>query len=82
MILRAKGRPERERVLLPLAGLFATAAVLRLWAIDAGSAWLLLLWGSALAWSLGWLLVAWRLWVWIRRLPLRDNATLDSGLNR
>jgi len=82
VILRAKGRPERERALLPLAGLFATAAVLRLWAIEAGSAWLLLLWASALAWSLGWLLVAWRLRVWIRRLPSPEISKLDSGQER
>ncbi|WP_111414456.1 NnrS family protein [Billgrantia lactosivorans] len=66
VILRAKQRPEREWSALPLAGLFAVAAVLRLWAIEAGSTWLALLWASALSWSLGWLLVAWRLQAWLR----------------
>ncbi|MCC5881041.1 MAG: NnrS family protein [Halomonas sp.] len=82
-ILRARQHPEREWVWLPLAGLFAVSAVLRLWAIEAGGAWLALLWGSALAWSLGWLLVAWRLAMWI---ALADRAAvaaradkLDSG---
>lgn len=74
VILRAKQRPEREWALLPLAGLFATAAVLRLWAITAGSTWLMLLWGSAAAWSLGWLLVAWRLVAWVGRIPERPPA--------
>ncbi|MBA2781063.1 NnrS family protein [Billgrantia kenyensis] len=65
VITRAKQRPEREWSLPLLAGLFGLSAVLRLWAIEAGSAWLLLLWGSTLAWSLGWLLVAWRLGAWV-----------------
>ncbi|TFH87656.1 NnrS family protein [Billgrantia azerbaijanica] len=68
-ILRAKGRPEREWALLPLVLLFATAAMLRLWALETGSAWLGVLWGAALAWSLAWLLVAWRLWHWLARRP-------------
>lgn len=68
-ILRAKARPEREWVLIPLAVLFATAAILRLWALEAGSAWLSMLWGAALAWSLAWLLVAGRLCYWIGQLP-------------
>ncbi|MGM0782647.1 MAG: NnrS family protein [Pseudomonadota bacterium] len=68
-ILRAKERPEREWALLPLVVLFATAAILRLWALETGSAWLSVLWGAALAWSLAWLLVAGRLWYWIGRLP-------------
>ncbi|MGR4066380.1 NnrS family protein [Halomonas sp. LR3S48] len=74
VISRAKQRPEREWALLPLAGLFATSAALRLWAIEAGSAWLTLLWCSAAAWSLGWLLVAWRLTVWLSRIPERLPA--------
>lgn len=72
-ILRAKGRPEREPLLLPLALLFAVAAVLRLVAFPAGAAWLPLLWASALAWSLAWLLTAWRLLVWSRRVPSRPG---------
>ncbi|KAA0010293.1 NnrS family protein [Billgrantia pellis] len=87
VILRAKQHPEREGLLLPLAGLFAVAAMLRLWAIHAGNGWLWLLWISAAAWGLGWLLVARRLCVWIglvdrvnvgRRLP-REPAKLDPG---
>ncbi len=74
VISRAKQRPENEWALLPLAGLFASAAVLRLWAIEAGSAWLTLLWCSAAAWSLGWLLVAWRLTAWLGRIPERLPA--------
>lgn len=70
-ILRAKGRPEREPLLLPLALLFTVAAVLRLVAFPAGAAWLPLLWASALAWSLAWLLTAWRLLGWSRRVPSR-----------
>ncbi|SDI95528.1 Uncharacterized protein involved in response to NO [Billgrantia gudaonensis] len=68
-ILRTKARPEREWALMPLVVLFATAAILRLWALETGSAWLGVLWGAALAWSLAWLLVAGRLWYWIGRLP-------------
>ncbi|MGR2738755.1 NnrS family protein [Billgrantia sp. Q4P2] len=83
VILRAKQHPEREWAWLPLAGLFAVAAVLRLWAIEAGSGWLLLLWGSGLAWSLGWLLVACRvvMWsgLWADRLSQRVLGKLDSG---
>lgn len=74
VIMRAKQRPEGERALLPLAGLFAMATILRLWALEAGSAWLIMLWGSALLWSLAWLLVTWRLWHWLSRLP-----TVRSG---
>ncbi|MDX5376172.1 MAG: NnrS family protein [Halomonas sp.] len=81
VILRAKRRPEQEPVLLPLAGLFAVAAVLRLWAVEAGSAGLTLLWLSAAAWSLGWLLVAWRLAAWIPRTQ-RDTGKLDPGQER
>lgn len=73
-ILRAKGRPEREPILLPLALLFTLAAVLRLAAFPAGAAWLSLLWTSALAWSLAWLLAAWRLVVWSRRGPIRQRS--------
>ncbi|HIX61278.1 MAG TPA: NnrS family protein, partial [Candidatus Halomonas stercoripullorum] len=73
VILRAKHYPEREWSLWVLAGLFALAALLRLWAFQSGSSWLVLLWSSALAWSLAWLLVAWRLWVWIVRLPERNG---------
>lgn len=73
VILRAKHAPEREWWLWLLAALFALAMLLRLGALEAGSAWLPLLWGSALAWSLAWLLVAWRLWVWIARLPQRNG---------
>ncbi len=69
VILRARQRPESEWALVPLAGLFSTAAILRLWALEAGSAWLVILWGSALLWSLAWLLVAWRLRYWMARLP-------------
>ena len=69
VILRAKGRPESEWSLVPLAVLFALAALLRLWALETGSSWLVVLWGSAAAWSLAWLLVAWRLWHWLGRLP-------------
>lgn len=72
-ILRAKGRPEREPLLLPLALLFTVAAVLRLVAFPAGAAWLPLLWASALAWSLAWLLTAWRLLGWSRRVPSRTR---------
>ena len=72
-ILRAKGRPEREPLMLPLALLFAAAAVLRLVAFPAGAAWLPLLWASALAWSLAWGLTAWRLLVWSRRMPSRPR---------
>ncbi|MCE8017093.1 NnrS family protein [Halomonas sp. MCCC 1A17488] len=75
VILRAKRRPEQEWALLPLAGLFAVAAVLRLWAIEAGSAWLALLWASALSWGLGWLLVAWRLRRWLRLVDAMPAAT-------
>ncbi|MDR5892907.1 NnrS family protein [Halomonas mongoliensis] len=75
-ILRAKGRPEAEPLLLPLALLFSLAAVLRLLALDAGEGWLPLLWGSALAWSLAWLLAAWRLLHWRRRTVRRR---LDPG---
>ena len=73
VILRAKHYPEREWSLWVLAGLFALASMLRLWAFQSGSSWLVLLWGSALAWSLAWLLVAWRLWGWIARLPQRNR---------
>ncbi|RCV88918.1 NnrS family protein [Billgrantia montanilacus] len=69
VILRARQRPEAEWALVPLAGLFATAAILRLWALDAGSGWLVILWCSALLWSLAWLLVAWRLCYWLARMP-------------
>ncbi|QJQ97551.1 NnrS family protein [Halomonas sp. PGE1] len=75
-ILRAKARPEAEPLLLPLALLFSLAAVLRLLALDAGEGWLLLLWGSALAWSLAWGLAAWRLLHWCRRTVRRR---LDPG---
>ncbi|WP_346796016.1 NnrS family protein [Halomonas sp. Bachu 37] len=68
-ILRAKAHPEREWALVPLVVLFAAAAILRLWALETGSAWLSVLWGAALAWSLAWLLVASRLRYWIARLP-------------
>ncbi|MGM0982013.1 MAG: NnrS family protein [Pseudomonadota bacterium] len=63
-ILRAKGRPGEERWLPRLAGLFTLAAVLRLALPVAG---LPVLWGAAGAWSLAWLLVAWRLEHWRRR---------------
>ncbi|AMD00750.1 NnrS family protein [Halomonas chromatireducens] len=69
VILRARYRPESEWALVPLAGLFATAAIMRLWALDAGSAWLVILWVSSLLWSLAWLLVAWRLCYWLARIP-------------
>ncbi|WLI72215.1 NnrS family protein [Halomonas alkalicola] len=75
-ILRAKARPEAETLLLPLALLFSLAALLRLLALDAGEGWLLLLWGSALAWSLAWGLAAWRLLHWCRRTVRRR---LDPG---
>lgn len=78
VILRAKHYPEQEWSLWPLAGLFTLAALLRLWALEAGSAWLVLLWGSALAWSLAWLLIAWRLWYWIARLPERELRQVGS----
>lgn len=68
-ILRAKTQPEREWSLLPLAVLFATAATLRLLALETGGAWLDMLWAAALAWSLAWLLVAGRLLYWIGQLP-------------
>jgi uncharacterized protein involved in response to NO len=68
-ILRAKAQPESEWTFLLLVTLFATATILRLLALEAGDAWLNMLWGAALAWSLAWLLVASRLWYWIRRLP-------------
>ncbi|WP_240454058.1 NnrS family protein [Halomonas sp. NO4] len=73
-ILRAKGRPEREWSLLPLVALFATAATLRLWALETGSVWLGVLWGAAAAWSLAWLLVAWRLRHWLARQPVPHTA--------
>jgi uncharacterized protein involved in response to NO len=73
-ILRAKARPQVERVLLPLALLFTLSAVLRLWALQAGANWLALLWASALVWSLAWLLAAWRLVYWCRRVPPRRKA--------
>ncbi|WP_299233962.1 NnrS family protein [uncultured Halomonas sp.] len=73
-ILRAKGRPEREPILLLLALLFSVAALLRLVAFPAGAAWLSLLWASALAWSLAWLLAAWRLVVWSRHGPIRPRS--------
>lgn len=73
-VLRAKGRPEREWVLWPLVLLFATAATLRLWALETGSAWLVVLWGAALAWSFAWLLVAGRLGYWIARLSPPGRA--------
>ncbi|WFM71247.1 NnrS family protein [Halomonas sp. CKK8] len=63
-ILRARGRPGEERWLAPLAGLFTLAAGLRLALPLAG---LPALWGAAGAWSLAWLLVAWRLVHWRRR---------------
>lgn len=68
-ILRAKALPEHEWSLLLLVVLFATAATLRLLALNTGSAWLVMLWAAALAWSLAWLLVAGRLWYWISRRP-------------
>ncbi|MCA1771041.1 MAG: NnrS family protein [Halomonas sp.] len=77
-ILRAKARPEKEPLLLPLALLFSVAAVLRLLALDAGEHWLALLWGSALAWSLAWGLAAWRLLHWCRR-TVRRPRRLDPG---
>lgn len=73
-IMRAKARPQDERLLLPLALLFSLAAVLRLWSMQAGSDWLMLLWASALLWSLGWLLTAWRLIHWSRRMPVRGGG--------
>lgn len=73
-ILRAKARPQAEWVLLPLALLFSAAAVLRLYALQAGTHWLTLLWASALLWSLAWLLAAWRLIYWSRRTVRRDGA--------
>lgn len=73
-ILRAKGRPEREPILPLLALLFGVAAVLRLLAFPVGGAWLSLLWASALAWSVAWLLTAWRLVVWSRRGPIRPRS--------
>lgn len=63
-VLRARGRPGEERWLAPLAGLFTLAAGLRLALPLAG---LPALWGAGGAWSLGWLLVAWRLVHWRRR---------------
>ena len=75
-ILRARGHPEAEPLLLPLALLFSLAAVLRLLALEAGQHWLALLWGSALAWSLAWGLAAWRLLHWRRRTVRRR---LDPG---
>ncbi|MDI5892777.1 NnrS family protein [Halomonas rhizosphaerae] len=63
-ILRARGRPGEERWLTPLALLFTLAAGLRLALPLAG---LTALWGAAGAWSLAWLLVAWRLVHWRRR---------------
>lgn len=63
-ILRARGRPGEEWWLAPLAGLFTLAAGLRLALPLAG---LPVLWGAAGAWSLAWLLVAWRLVHWRRR---------------
>jgi hypothetical protein len=39
------------------------------WALQAGANWLTLLWASALIWSLAWLLAAWRLIYWYRRVP-------------
>ncbi|TDR56891.1 uncharacterized protein involved in response to NO [Halomonas ventosae] len=63
-ILRARGRPGEERWLAPLALLFTLAAGLRLALPLAG---LPVLWGAAAAWSLAWLLVAWRLVHWRRR---------------
>ncbi len=79
VILRAKQRPESEPLLLPLAGLFATAALLRLWALDMGDYWQVVLWSSALCWSLAWCLVCWRLCALIRRLPRREPGKLDPG---
>lgn len=73
-ILRAKGRPEREPMLPLLALLFGVAAVLRLLAFLVGGTWLSLLWASALAWSVAWLLAAWRLVVWSRRGPIRHRS--------
>lgn len=73
-ILRAKARPQDERILLPLALLFSLAALLRLVAMQAGSHWLSVLWASALLWSLAWLLTAWRLIHWSRRLPVRGRG--------
>ncbi|MCE8035061.1 NnrS family protein [Billgrantia tianxiuensis] len=81
VILRAKRGPEEEAALLPLAGLFAVAAVLRLWAIEAGSHWLLLLWASALSWSLGWLMVAWRLRVWSGRVARQVERRADRRVS-
>ncbi|WP_416138523.1 NnrS family protein [Halomonas sp. HK25] len=81
-ILRAKARPEAEPLLLPLALLFTLAAVLRLLALDAGSGWLHLLWGSALAWSLAWGLAAWRLVHWCRRTVRRPRRLDPDQLPR
>ncbi|SFU51611.1 NnrS family protein [Halomonas korlensis] len=66
-ILRAKGRPADERWLPYLAVLFALAAGLRLALPSAGASWSPVLWGAVGAWSLAWLLVAWRLMYWRRR---------------
>lgn len=63
-ILRAKGRPGEEAWLPRLALLFTLAAGLRLALPSAG---IPALWGAAGAWSLAWLLVAWRLVHWRRR---------------
>ncbi|MDW7748924.1 NnrS family protein, partial [Halomonas sp.] len=71
-ILRARGRPVEERWLAPLAGLFTLAAGLRLALPPAG---LPVLWGAAGAWSLAWLLVAWRLVHWWRRAAAAVPST-------
>ncbi|WP_322556851.1 NnrS family protein [Halomonas sp.] len=64
MILKAKGRPGEEQWLPCLAVLFTLAAGLRLALPLAGPP---MLWGAAGAWSLAWLLVAWRLVHWQRQ---------------
>lgn len=60
---RAKARPEDEPAFVPLALLFAAAAVLRLAVAFGGGQ--TALWSAALCWSVAWLLVAWRLVHWI-----------------
>lgn len=77
-VLRAKARAQDERVLLPLALLFTLSAVLRLGSLQAGASWLALLWASALVWSLAWLVAAWRLIHWCRRVPQRRRARPEA----
>lgn len=72
-VSRAKARPEDEPAFIPLALLFAAAAVLRLAVVWGGGQ--AALWGAALCWSLAWLILAWRVVRWILRQRQRIPAS-------